>query len=95
MKNQENKHTLVKPEDLSDKNRALADITAKKYKLTIDEIMGFFNECLADPFIQRDPQFQNDEERHDYAMALVSITAHKIKRPIPNACKTGNSATFS
>lgn len=43
----------------------------KRTEISIDEIRRDFKEIFNDPFIQDDPQFTSDEERHRYAIAVL------------------------
>jgi len=43
----------------------------KRTEISIDEIKRDYQEIFQDPFIQEDPQFKTDEERHRYAIAVL------------------------
>ena len=39
--------------------------------ISVDEVTGSYLELFNDPFVAEDPQFQNDDERHRYANAVL------------------------
>jgi len=51
----------------------------ERTQISADEIRRDYNEIFQDPFIQDDPQFTSDEERHRYAVAV--LWTRYISRP--------------
>jgi len=43
----------------------------QRTEISIDEIKRDYEEIFQDPFIQEDPQFHDDNERHRYAVAVL------------------------
>jgi len=54
-------------------------LISQKTGISVKEITGEYLEIFRDPFIQEDPQFTSDEERHRYAAAV--LRARDFARP--------------
>jgi hypothetical protein len=52
---------------------------SQRTEISEEEILRDYEELFSDPFIQQDPQFQTEEERHRYAVAV--LWTRYISRP--------------
>jgi len=63
----------MKFEELPDFVRQKIQEISEKKNIPIDELVEEYNTIFNDPFIQTDPQFKDDYDRHRYAIRVLTV----------------------